>query len=140
VCKNNNLWNFSVLSRYVFIVFLAAILDAANRDSVPRSPVSVSVLGVDKLPSTSEEEKIEEVDLDELQGKKKPYLLVVLLRLNQMLYALCQSYHSNTETILFACLSSGWATTMGRLLGPKVGNSIKLSIRYVKILIALDIF
>jgi len=26
---------------------------------------------------------------------------------------------------LFACLSSGWATTAGRLLGPKVENSIK---------------
>jgi len=40
-----------------------------------------------------------------------------------MYYALCLSYHSNTETALFACFSSGWATTMGRLLGPKVGNS-----------------
>jgi len=31
--------------------------------------------------------------------------------LNEMLYyALCLSYHSNTEAILFACLSSGWAT------------------------------
>jgi len=26
--------------------------------------------------------------------------------------------HSNTEAALFACLSSGWATTTGRLLGP----------------------
>jgi len=49
----------------------------------------------------------------------------VLLRLNQMLYALCLSYHSNTEAILFTCLSSGWTTTTGRLLGPKVGNSFK---------------
>jgi len=31
----------------------------------------------------------------------------------------------NTEAVLFACISSGWATTTGRLLGPKVGNSIK---------------
>jgi len=38
-------------------------------------------------------------------------------------YAL--SYHSNTEAALFVCLLSGWATTTGRLLGPKVGNSIK---------------
>jgi len=35
------------------------------------------------------------------------------------------TYHSNTEAALFACLSSGWATTTGRLLGTKVGNSIK---------------
>jgi len=30
----------------------------------------------------------------------------------------------HTEAVLFVCLSSGWATTTGRLLGPKVGNSI----------------
>jgi len=49
-----------------------------------------------------------------------------LLRLNQMLsYALCLLYHSNTEAVLFAYLSSGWATTTGRLLGSKMGNSIK---------------
>jgi len=42
-----------------------------------------------------------------------------------MLYALCLSYHSNTEAVLFVCLSFGWTTTTGRLLGPKVGNSIK---------------
>jgi len=41
------------------------------------------------------------------------------------MYALWLSYHSNTEAVLFACLSSGWATTTGRLLGPKFGNSIK---------------
>jgi len=35
------------------------------------------------------------------------------------------SYHFNTEAALFACLSLGWATTTGRLLGPKVRNSIK---------------
>jgi len=29
------------------------------------------------------------------------------------------------EAILFACLSSGWATTKGRLLGLKMRNSIK---------------
>jgi len=46
-----------------------------------------------------------------------------LLRLSYMLYyALCLSYHSNIKAALFACLSSGWATTTGRLLGPKVGN------------------
>jgi len=51
---------------------------------------------------------------------------VSLLHLNQMLYyVLCMSYHSNTEAVLLACLSSGWATTTVRLLGPKVGNSIK---------------
>jgi len=32
--------------------------------------------------------------------------------------------HSNTEAILFTCLSSGWATTTGRLLGPKMGNNV----------------
>jgi len=35
------------------------------------------------------------------------------------------SYHSNTEAVLFACLSSSWATTTCKLLGPKVGNSFK---------------
>jgi len=39
------------------------------------------------------------------------YLAFLLLRLNQMLYALCLSYHSNTGALLFACLSSRWATT-----------------------------
>jgi len=39
-----------------------------------------------------------------------------LLRLNQMLYSLCLLHYSNTETVLFACLSSGWATITGRLL------------------------
>jgi len=48
-----------------------------------------------------------------------------LLCLNQMLHALCLSYHSNAEAALFARLLSGWATTTGRLLGPKMGNSIK---------------
>jgi len=33
---------------------------------------------------------------------------------------LCLSYHSNTEAVLFACLSSGWDTIAARLLGPKV--------------------
>jgi len=43
-----------------------------------------------------------------------------LLRLNQMLYALCLSYHFNSENVLFACFSLGWVTTMFRvgLLGP----------------------
>jgi len=45
-------------------------------------------------------------------------------------YALCLSYHTmclsyHVIPALFACLLSGWATTMGRLLGPNVGNSIK---------------
>jgi len=36
----------------------------------------------------------------------------LLLRLSWVLYyALCLSYYSNTEAALFACLSSGWATT-----------------------------
>jgi len=38
---------------------------------------------------------------------------------------LCVCHYSNKETVLFACLSSGWATTIGRLLGPKMENSIK---------------
>jgi len=42
-----------------------------------------------------------------------------VLRLNQMLYALCLSYHSNTEAVLFAYLSSGWVTTMGRRLASR---------------------
>jgi len=42
-----------------------------------------------------------------------------------LFYALCLSYHSNTEAVLFACLSSGWATITGRQLGSKVRNSIK---------------
>jgi len=42
-----------------------------------------------------------------------------------MLCALCMSYHSNTEVVLFTCLSSGWITTTGSLLGPKMKNSIK---------------
>jgi len=42
-----------------------------------------------------------------------------------MYNALCLSYHSNIEAVLFTCLSSGWATTMGRLLCSKLGNSIK---------------
>jgi len=29
------------------------------------------------------------------------------------------------KTVMFACFLSGWATTTGRLLGPKVKNSIK---------------
>jgi len=48
-----------------------------------------------------------------------------LLRLNQMLYALCLTYHFKKEAVLLTCLLSGWATTTGRLLGPKVGNNIK---------------
>jgi len=40
-------------------------------------------------------------------------------------YTLCLSYHDKTEAVLFAYLSSGWATTSGRLLDPKVENSIK---------------
>jgi len=46
-----------------------------------------------------------------------------ILCLNQMLHAL---YLYNTEAVLFACLSSGWATTMGRLLGSKVGNALSV--------------
>jgi len=42
-----------------------------------------------------------------------------------MLFALCLHYHSNTEVVFFACLSLGWATITGRLLGPKMKNSIK---------------
>jgi len=44
----------------------------------------------------------------------------LLVRWNQMLYALCLTYHSNTEAVLFACLSSGWATTTGKLLAHKM--------------------
>jgi len=57
-------------------------------------------------------------------------LEIYLIRLNRMLYAPYLSYHSQHRSCL-ACLSSGWANTTGRLLGPKVGNSIKgLSQRY----------
>jgi len=50
----------------------------------------------------------------------------MLLHLNQVLcYALFLSYHSNADAVLFACLLSSWATTTGRLLGPKIRNSIK---------------
>jgi len=39
---------------------------------------------------------------------------------------LCFCHATPTQkAALFACLTSGWATTTGRLLGPKVGNSIK---------------
>jgi len=34
-----------------------------------------------------------------------------------------QKQHNHYKT--FKCLSSGWATTTSRLLGSKVGNSIK---------------
>jgi len=44
-----------------------------------------------------------------------------------MLYfALCLSYHSNTEAVLFACFSLGWTTTTGRLLGPKMGTVLSV--------------
>jgi len=48
---------------------------------------------------------------------------LLLFRLNQMLYyALCLSYYSNTEAVLFAKLSSGWATTTGSsVAGGQVG-------------------
>jgi len=37
---------------------------------------------------------------------------------------LCVCHTTPTQKLpLFACLSSGWATTAGKLLGPKVGNS-----------------
>jgi len=32
---------------------------------------------------------------------------MLLLCLSQMLYALCLSYHSNTEAVLFVCILSG---------------------------------
>jgi len=39
-------------------------------------------------------------------GKEPIWMEATLLRLNQMLYyALCLSYHSNTEAVLFACIS-----------------------------------
>jgi len=53
------------------------------------------------------------------------YFIFVWTRCTMLYYALCLSYHSNTEVVLFVCLSSSWATTTGRLLGPKVGNNIK---------------
>jgi len=54
-------------------------------------------------------------------------LLLLLLRLNQMLYyALCLSYHSNTSC--FVCMSfvrlGHHNGSSSRLLGSKVGNSI----------------
>jgi len=48
--------------------------------------------------------------------------MLLLLRLNYMLYTLYLSFHSNTEAVIFACLSLGWATTTGRLLGSKMEN------------------
>ena len=58
-----------MLLQCLVLLYLAAILDAANLDSVPRSPVSVSVVGVDKLPpAAEEEEKVDEVELDDLRG------------------------------------------------------------------------
>jgi len=69
--------------------------------------------------------KVKKISIKQKKAKLI-YCLIFLLRLNPMLYyALYLSYHSNTETVLFVCLSSGWATIKGRLLGPKVGNSIK---------------
>jgi len=47
-------------------------------------------------------------------------LAMSLLRLNQILFAQCLSYHSSTEAVLLA-----WATTTGTLLGPKMVNNIK---------------
>jgi len=38
-------------------------------------------------------------------------------------YALCLSYHSNTKQ---SCLQPFWATTRGRLLGPKMALAISL--------------
>jgi len=53
-------------------------------------------------------------------------IIIFLIRLNQFYTMfLCWPYHSNTEAVLFACLLSDWTTATGRLLGPKVGNSIK---------------
>jgi len=43
-----------------------------------------------------------------------------------VLYAVCLSYHSNTEAVFFACLSLGWATTTGRLLVPKVETALRV--------------
>jgi len=37
---------------------------------------------------------------------------------------LCVCQTTPKTAVMFACLSSGWATTTGRLLGPKVGNII----------------
>jgi len=48
----------------------------------------------------------------------------LLFRFNRI-HALCLQYHSNAEALLFTCFSPGWATTTGRLLGRKMGNSIK---------------
>jgi len=49
----------------------------------------------------------------------------LFLCLNQMLSALCLSYHPNTKAVLFASLLSDWATTTGKLLVLKMENSIK---------------
>jgi len=52
---------------------------------------------------------------------------IMLLLLNQMLqHALCLSYYSNTEAVLFACLSSGWAIMMSiDCLAPRWKHYIK---------------
>jgi len=51
--------------------------------------------------------------------------LLYICNIDDQICLLFLLYHFNTEAVLFACLSSGWATTTGRLLGPKVRNSIK---------------
>jgi len=48
-------------------------------------------------------------------------------------YALCLSFHSNTEAVLFARLSSGWAITTGRLLAPRWETALNVFTNKVKI-------
>jgi len=59
---------------------------------------------------------------------KCPFIYMCLIYSFELDVVLCYvlSYHFNTEAALFTCLSSGWVTTTGRLLGPKVRNSIKV--------------
>jgi len=49
-----------------------------------------------------------------------------LLRLNQMLYALCLSYHCNIEVVLFASFSSGCATITGRFAWAQDGIALSV--------------
>jgi len=67
--------------------------------------------------------------------------ILIRLHLNQILYyALHLSYYSSTEAVLFACLSSSWATTAGRLPGPKLGNSIKGRVHWFSMQVVMKCF
>ena len=57
-----------VKQQYALFVTVA-VMDAATPGAIPKSPSSVSVHGIDRLQSTTDEEMaIDDVDLEELQG------------------------------------------------------------------------